>query len=93
MNNFFYTPEKCPEHTKEYLKIITLGIYTPDDNDGTAYPVFNYCPTSNKIFDGKSMITLEEAALIMINSMYNKNYKLKDIKVILDLSKLVKKVN
>ncbi|MCX6750004.1 MAG: hypothetical protein NTZ83_00945 [Candidatus Pacearchaeota archaeon] len=90
MNNFYYSPLKCPEHPEEYLKFKYLGIYTPDDNDGMAYPVFNYCSTSNKIFDGKSMITLEEAALAMINSMYNKNYKLKDIKVTLDMSKLVK---
>jgi len=84
---------ECPEHPGEYLEFKYIGGYTPDDKDGMAYPFYNYCPTSNKIFDGKKMRTVEESVLEFINEMQNKNYKLEDIKVTLDISKLVKQMN
>ncbi len=84
---------KCPEHPEEYLEFQYVGVFTPEDNSGMAYPFYNYCPTSNKIFNGKKIITIEQAALEMINKSLNKKYKLKDIKVTSDLSKLVQKMN
>ena len=92
MNNFLYTPEKCPEHPEEYLKFINLGIQTPNLPEGMGYPIFDYCPTSKKILYEGKLINIKEYALNMINSMYNKNYKLEDIKITLDISKLVKKL-
>jgi hypothetical protein len=93
MDNFLHSAAKCPEHPKAYLKIITLGIQTPNLPEGMGYPVFDYCPTSKKILYEGKLINIKEYALNLVNSMYNKNYKLKDIKVTLDLSKLVKKMN
>ena len=84
--------EECPLHPKEYLEFKYIGIYTPEDSDGTAYPFYNYCPTLNKIFDGEKMITLEEAALNFLNSV-GRNLKLEDIEIEEDLSKLTRKAS
>jgi hypothetical protein len=92
MDNFTYSVARCPEHPEEDLKIITLGIQTPNLPEGMEYPIFDYCPTSKKILYEGKLINIKEYALNMINSMYHKNYKLKDIKVTLDPSKLVGKI-
>jgi len=55
-----YTPKKCPEHPEEYLKIITLGIQTPDLPEGMGYPIFDYCPTSKKILYKGKLINIKE---------------------------------
>jgi hypothetical protein len=84
-------PIECPEHPGEYLESIFVGIFSPRYKDGMTYPFYNYCPTLNKIFDGKNMVTLEKYALEIISKMENKNYKQEDIKVTLDMNKLAKK--
>lgn len=89
MLEYYQRLEKCPVHPDEYLQFINLGIKTPDDSHGMAYPSLSYCPTENKFFDGKKMITPEEYALKMVNAQRNKNYKLEDITITFDIKKLI----
>lgn len=90
MNNYTDPVKKCPEHEGEQLETINLSINLRN-SEWIGYPLFNYCPQSNKYLSKGKLVSIEEVALNHINTtrkrrnllarIFMGKFKLNEIKV------------